>query len=47
MDTDTWLEAYCVAGETADTDAAAALFIEDATYRSNIFEEPYTRHDGV
>ncbi|HYF12011.1 MAG TPA: nuclear transport factor 2 family protein [Actinomycetota bacterium] len=47
MDTETWLEAYRVAWETADTDAAAPLFTEDATYRSNIFEEPYTGHDGV
>ena len=47
MDVVAWLEAYRVAWEQADADAAAALFAEDATYRSNIFEEPYRGRDGV
>jgi ketosteroid isomerase-like protein len=42
-----WLEAYRVAWEQADADAAAALFTEDATYRANIFEEPFVGREGV
>src|SRR4029079_12731977 len=30
-----------------DADAAAALFAEGATYRSNIFEAPYEGPEGV
>lgn len=47
MDVGSWLEGYRVAWERKDTDAAAALFTEDATYRANIFEEPYEGRDGV
>ena len=47
MDIGSWLEAYRVAWERADADAVAALFDEDATYRSNIFEEPYVGREGV
>jgi len=47
MDVAAWLEAYRVAWERADADAAAALFSEDSTYRSNIFEEPYRGREGV
>lgn len=47
MDVGTWLEAYRRAWEEADADAAAALFDEGATYRSNIFEDPYEGRDGV
>jgi ketosteroid isomerase-like protein len=47
MDVGTWLEAYRVAWERADTEAAASLFAEDATYRSSIFEEPYAGREGV
>jgi ketosteroid isomerase-like protein len=47
MDALSWLEAYRVAWEDKDADAAAALFAERATYRSNIFEEPYEGRDGV
>ena len=36
-----------MAWEGADADAAAALFAEDGTYRSNIFEEPFRGRDGV
>lgn len=42
-----WVEAYRVAWETCDADAAASLFSSDATYRSNIFEEPHVGRDGV
>jgi hypothetical protein len=41
-----WLDAYGRAWEDGDADAAAALFGEDATYRSNIFEE-YRGRNGV
>src|SRR4029079_10508484 len=35
------------AWEDADTPAAVALFAEDSSYRSNIFEEPYLGRKGV
>jgi steroid delta-isomerase len=47
MDVREWLEAYRRAWEGKDADAAAALFAEDATYRSNIFESPYRGPQGV
>ena len=47
MDVEAWLEGYRVAWERKDADAAAALFTDDATYRANIFEEPYEGRDGV
>ena len=47
MDAGSWLEAYRVAWERADASAAAALFAEASTYRSNIFEEPYRGREGV
>ena len=47
MDVGSWLEGYRVAWERKDTDAAAALFTEDATYRANIFEEPFEGREGV
>ena len=47
MDVRTWLEAYRRAWEEADADAAAALFDQDATYRSNIFEVPHVGREGV
>lgn len=42
-----WIEGYRVAWEDGDSEAAAALFTPDATYRSNIFEPPARGHDGV
>ncbi len=42
-----WADAYRVAWENADSQGAAALFTEDATYRSNIFEEPHRGRSGV
>lgn len=42
-----WIEGYRRAWEERDADAAAALFAPDATYRSNIFEEPHKGRDGV
>jgi len=47
MDVQSWLEAYRLAWEGKDADAAAALFADGATYRSNIFEEPFEGPDGV
>jgi hypothetical protein len=44
---DEWIERYRVAWEMRDADAAAALFTPDATYRSNIFEEPSRGQTGV
>lgn len=42
-----WADAYRKAWETADPEAAAALFTDDATYRSEIFEEPHRDRSGV
>lgn len=47
MDVRSWLEAYRRAWEEKDAEAAAALFDEQATYRSNIFEEAYVGREGV
>ena len=42
-----WVEAYRVAWETRDPEAAASLFTTDATYRDNIVEPPHQGQDGV
>lgn len=42
-----WAEAYRVAWQTRDAEAAATLFSEDATYRDNIYEEPHRGRAGV
>ncbi len=42
-----WSEAYRRAWEDANSEGAAALFSEDAHYRSNIFEEPHAGRDGI
>lgn len=42
-----WVESYRLAWENRDPAAAASLFSDDATYRSNIFEDPYRGRDGV
>ncbi len=42
-----WADAYRVAWENADGDAAAALFTEGAAYRSLIYEEPHRGRSGV
>ncbi len=47
MTLDQWVEGYRRAWEERDTDAAADLFTDDATYRSNIFEEPHAGRGGV
>jgi hypothetical protein len=46
-DIGTWVEAYRQAWEECDAAEAASLFTEDATYRSNIFEEPHVGHNGI
>ena len=47
MDVTAWVEGYRTAWETADTDLVLTLFTEDASYRSNPFEEPHLGHDGI
>jgi ketosteroid isomerase-like protein len=42
-----WLEGYRRAWEEADPDAAAALFTEDAVYRSSPFREPHIGTAGI
>jgi uncharacterized protein (TIGR02246 family) len=44
---DAWLERYRIAWEEGDSDAAAALFTEDAVYRSSPFREPHLGQDGI
>ncbi|HKX73830.1 MAG TPA: nuclear transport factor 2 family protein [Acidimicrobiia bacterium] len=47
MTLEDWIEAYRLAWVNRDAEAAAALFSEDASYRSNIFEEPHRGRSGV
>ncbi len=47
IDVETWVESYRRAWETADAVAAADLFRDDATYRSNIFEDPHVGREGI
>jgi len=47
MTIDAWIESYRRAWEERDPTAAAALFTDDATYRSLIFEEPHVGASGV
>ena len=47
MDVTEWVKSYRKAWETADTDLLLTLFTEDASYRSNPFEEPHVGHDGI
>jgi uncharacterized protein (TIGR02246 family) len=42
-----WLERYRRAWEDGDADAAAALFTDDAVYRSSPFREPHLGQDGI
>ncbi|HET9204282.1 MAG TPA: nuclear transport factor 2 family protein [Acidimicrobiia bacterium] len=46
-DVGAWVETYRQAWEESDAAKAAGLFTEDATYRSNIFEEPHSGHEGI
>jgi ketosteroid isomerase-like protein len=47
MTLEEWIEGYRRAWEQRDAWAAAALFTPDATYRSNIFEDPHRGREGV
>lgn len=42
-----WIDGYRLAWEQRDPEAAAELFAEDATYRSNIFEVAHEGRGGV
>lgn len=47
MNADEWIAAYGAAWEQADADAAAALFTEEAIYRSSPFRVPSVGHEGI
>ncbi len=47
MTVDEWVEAYRLAWENRDPEAAAVLFTTESSYRANIFEEPYLGREGV
>ncbi len=47
MTLEDWLRAYAQAWEERDPEAAAALFAEDAVYRSHRFRDPHVGRDGV
>jgi SnoaL-like domain len=42
-----WIERYGRAWETADADEIVELFTPDASYRSNVFREPYLGRDAI
>ena len=42
-----WAESYRRAWESADPEAAAALFSDDASYRNDIYQEPNRGREGV
>jgi ketosteroid isomerase-like protein len=42
-----WLEGYRRSWEEGDADAAAALFTDDAVYRSSPFREPHIGTQGI
>ncbi len=47
MGVDEWLERYRFAWEQADPDAVAALFTDDAIYRSSPFREAHRGPEGI
>ena len=47
MTSDQWIERYRRAWETADTDEIVDLFTPDASYRSNVFREPFLGSDAI
>ncbi len=47
LSVDGWVDGYRLAWETRDAEAAASLFTSEATYRSNIFEDPFLGQSGV
>lgn len=47
MDLNGWIDGYRRAWEQADTELVLTLFTEDASYRSNPFEEPHRGHEGI
>ena len=47
IELDAWIEGYRRAWETADADAVAELFAEDATYRAHIFHQPHVGRDAI
>lgn len=47
MDAESWAEKYRIAWITADSQAVSALFAEDGTYRSDIYEDPHRGRAGI
>jgi nuclear transport factor 2 (NTF2) superfamily protein len=47
MDVRTWIKTYAEAWRERDAHAAAALFTEDAVYRSSVFSQPHVGTDRI
>jgi ketosteroid isomerase-like protein len=47
LDVENWAARYARAWEEGDENAVAALFTEDASYRSQIFREPHVGLDEI
>jgi predicted SnoaL-like aldol condensation-catalyzing enzyme len=47
MTREEWLEAYGLAWEEGDSEAAASLFTENAIYCSHPFREPHVGREGI
>ena len=47
MEFSDWIDGYARAWETADEDLLAALFTEDACYRSSPFREAHRGHHEI
>lgn len=47
VEVEAWIDEYRLAWETADADAVVKLFTDDASYRANIFRDPYVGREAI